>query len=72
MFVWIEQVQEDSTYSELLDNFVSNSLPVDDRRLVDHVSEVLDGGRNKDERYENFLSSLDALGVNVLLSQDEK
>ncbi len=72
MFVWIEEVQEDSTYSELLDTFVSNRLPVDDRRLVDHVSKVLDGGRNNDERYENFLSALDALGLTVLLSQDEE
>lgn len=63
MFVWIEQVQENELYSEMLDMFVSGGMSPEDRLLIDVVSDILDGGRNKDERYENFQSALEAVGL---------
>ena len=61
MFTWLEVVQSYALYSDMLDRFVSGE--VTDQLFIDAVSDIIDNGRKKEERYSNFQTALEVLGV---------
>lgn len=62
LFMWIETVQLDPSYSELLRGFVDGEI--EQESFIDSISEML-GGREKRLRRLNFGDAIDALGINV-------
>lgn len=62
LFMWIETVQLDPSYSELLRGFVDGEI--EQESFIDSISEML-GGRDKRLRRLNFGDAIDALGINV-------
>lgn len=60
--MWIETVQLDPSYSELLRGFVDGEI--EQESFIDSISEML-GGREKRLRRLNFGDAIDALGINV-------
>ncbi|KAL7522748.1 hypothetical protein ACHAWX_007432 [Stephanocyclus meneghinianus] len=61
MFVWVENAQSDSLYSDALDRYVLGEI--DDQELVDTISDRLASGRDKEQRLTNFQLALTALEI---------
>ena len=61
-FMWIETVQLDPSYSDLLKGFVEGDI--EQESFIDSITDML-GGRDKRRRRLNFGDAIEALGVNV-------
>ena len=62
LFMWIETVQLDPSYSELLRGFVDGEIKQES--FIDSITDIL-GGRDKLARRLNFGDAIEALGLKV-------